>query len=172
MRVFAAREDRFPPELRSRAGGSDTCIEVMPASLTFLFDVRLLALAGLVFGLLRGEMFGVAVALAAALCFGFALRPSFLGVSIATYTLTAFVAGAMARVLRRPGFVRRTLLFFVLLIVEQLLWNWIHHAFWPQSPMLMPWLSLLWTLLWTAALGSILFAMLAPRCRLELYEED
>lgn len=137
------------------------CLLVAPPYLRFLFDIRLLALGGILAGLLRGEVEGMLFALAAALLFSFSQQPGTLGPSIVSFVTVAGMAGLLGRSIVISGFAVRALVIFLMLFIERLLWNLVRLFFWTESPFTVPWLSLVLT----ALIGSGLFVVVFRRFR-------
>lgn len=133
----------------------------------------LLPLAGILIGLLRGEIQGMLVALVAACLFGFSLMTGQLGASIDSFTLVAFLAGMTARLTRFQGLPTRWFIISLLLLLERLVSWLIFQSFldksrqWEASSMHIAWPALLLT----ALLGCFLYHWMAPKMKLRLYVE-
>lgn len=149
---------------------------IPPEWLGKVLDGRgLLPLAGILIGLLRGEIQGMILALFAACLYGFTQPLGNLGASIEGFTLAAFLAGFLARWVQLYGFPTRWFLITVLLVVSQLSWWIVRRLFWPDTSPLLEYMRLhaSWpALILTGLLGSFLYQWAAPTMRLRLYGEN
>jgi hypothetical protein len=128
-----------------------------PPGMTSLFNLRLMALAGILFGLLRGEVAGMSVALIAAGVQGFSQQqPGVLGASIASFTAAAFLAGLLARHARLSSYTTRFFYISLLFVVERLIWHGIRIAFQFDKSVDIAWLALIFTALIGAGLYRLM----------------
>lgn len=147
-----------------------------PKWLGQLLDGRsLLPLVGILFGLLRGEIQGMILALAAACLFGFSQPPGQLGLSIDSFVLVAFLAGLISRLILIQGAVTRCFFIIMLLLLERVEWWIMRQSFlrgtgsmYDTSAMHISWPALLLT----ALLGSYLYKWLAPKIRLKFFYDS
>ena len=113
-----------------------------PAWLNSFCELRLLALGGILIGLLRGEEPGMVVAAFAALLLGLSEEPGLLGVSIVSFTTAAFLGGMLARRVRLTGGGSIWFYIFLLLVILDVLaliretleshdiaWRWVSLLF-------------------------------------------
>ena len=133
---------------------------VTPWVLAPLLDIQLLAMAGVLAGLLRGEMAGLGLALVAAFCFGVSERLGLLGPSIVSFALVGWMAGWLARHLRLQGSISRFITISLLLMGERFVWSLTHWLVWRDGAMNLPWSSLLASLL-TAVLGAVILKVVS-----------
>src|SRR5688572_2695493 len=70
---------------------------VMPRESGGYADLPLLALAGLLIGVMSGELAGLGVAIVAAMLAGFSQSPGYLGASLVSFAVPAFIAGKLSR---------------------------------------------------------------------------
>jgi hypothetical protein len=129
-----------------------------PPRLAALLDLRFLALSGILIGLLRGEIHGMAVALMAACLYGFSQPPGVLGASIVSFVTVGFLAGLLARSMRPHRPVPSWIALTLLLILERLIWCLTRHFFWPDTPFDVPWLAVYLT----AFIGVLIYKILLP----------
>jgi hypothetical protein len=134
-----------------------------PSSYEALFDLRLLASAGILAGLLLGEWAGLLTALIAALLAGFSQAAGQLGASLVGFTLAAWLAGRMARPLRWQGLGLRGPVLYILLMIALLVWAAVRKLFWPATAVEIPWLGLLVTAVLAALLDAFVARRLRPR---------
>jgi len=128
-----------------------------PPGMASLFNLRLMALAGILIGLLRGEMAGMTVALIAACVQGFSQQqPGVLGASIASFTAAAFLAGLLARQLRMSRYPTRFFTISLLLVAERLIWHGIRIGFEFDKNVNIAWLALIFTALIGAGLYRLM----------------
>ena len=138
---------------------------LVPGELRSLFGLRLLVMAGILVGFLRGESMGMSVGFVAALLLCFSQPPQArLGAAIVSFTTVAYLAGLAARHFRLQGKVGRWLLFTVLLIIEQLLWSLVRRLFLSSTPIGLAWTNFISCGL-TALVGVWLLAILTPRLK-------
>ena len=149
-----ALEKAFLPQLRI----------VAPALSAPLFELQLLAMAGVLAGLLRGELAGLGIALVAAFCFGVMEIPGTLGPSIVSFALTGWVAGWLARHFRLQGSITRWMTIAFLLLAERFIWTLVHWLVWRDTLFGLPW-SMLLAAVMTALLGAILLKMVSAVSR-------
>ncbi len=140
--------------------------------LRFLFQWRLLAMTGIVVGMLRGEIAGMCVALIAVLFLCFSQPPrEALGAAIVSFSTVAFVAGWAARHLQLRGFASRWMQLTLLLIVEQQLWSLVRRIFWSTTSIGLSWSGLMSGAL-TGFIGACLLIPLVPRFKVDLDPEE
>jgi hypothetical protein len=124
-------------------------------------DLRLLAMCGLLAGLMVGEVPAVVLALAAAALAGVSQQAGMLGASILAYAPGAYAAGWIGRRIRPQGFVAHAVALWTLLWLEMLVQGLARRIFWPESHLDLPG----WGLLATALLGAALLALPPGRLR-------
>jgi hypothetical protein len=134
-----------------------------PRRFNNIFDLRLLALAGILIGLSRGEIRGMLTASAAACLFGFSQPPGVLGASLVSFSLVAFLAGLLARRLRLQSPLTRWFVISLLLVLERLIWCITRQIYWPETMIDVPRLAIILT----AVIGALLYRPLAPKLRLK-----
>jgi hypothetical protein len=135
--------------------------EALPDPVAFVLDWRLLALGGILAGMLRGELQGMLVAWVAAALFGFALPPGRLGAALVSYSIAAYVSGSLARHLRLHSFGGRWSLITLILIGERMASIGLRWMIWPTLRINIPWLSLILT----GLIGAAIYNALAPKLR-------
>lgn len=140
---------------------------LLPSGLDFILAIRLLALAGIVVGMLRGELVGMLVGLVAALLFGCAQTPGQLGAAIVGFTLAGFGGGFLARFFRLQSGFSRAFALVLVLTVERLAWAGVRVALWPNAPIdYSP-----TAILVTAVIGALILKGLAPRFKRNLFTQ-
>ena len=136
--------------------------------LQFVFALRLLAMTGVLVGLLRGETAGMMAAFAAALLVGLALGPGWLGASILSFTTVGYLAGLLARHFRLSGVFFLWFAIVFLLVVERLLFAGVKWMIWRGGDLDIEWLALALS----ALIGALLYRWLAPRLKAHLFFAD
>lgn len=133
-----------------------------------ILDLRLLALSGILWGLWRGEIWGLGVGMIAALLFGFSQSAGQLGASIVSFTLVGFVAGMLARNLRARSSVSFLFWIFTLLVIERLVWCGVRWGLGISRVFEIQWSGLILT----ALIGTLLFGLLKSACRVDLRQSN
>jgi len=137
-----------------------------------LLNLPLLAMTGLLAGMLFGELPALLAAVLAALLFGFGQVPGSLGAALISFGTTAWAAGWLTRRLRLTGALPVGFWLLVLLAAERVLWLLARLTFYPKTPFPLT-LGSLGALLITAAIGALLYRVLAPRLkRVLMFETD
>lgn len=126
-----------------------------------ILQLRLLAMAGILVGFLRGEMSGLWTALFAAGLFGFSQLPGYLGASIISFGLMAYLAGVLAHHLRFQSFLSRLFWIFLLLVGESFLQSLVRRVFWHYTSLDFTFYTLI-ALGLTALIGALLLGLTSP----------
>jgi hypothetical protein len=138
------------------------------ASYRFFFMLRLLAMTGILVGLLRGETSGMLAGLTAAILMSMALGPGWLGASLVSFTTVGYLAGLLARHFRLTGFFFRWFSIGFLLVVERLVFAGVKWTVGHGGDLAFSWLALALT----ALIGAALYRWLAPRLKIHLFFAD
>jgi cell shape-determining protein MreD len=142
--------------------------DALPPLAAAFMACPLLALAGVLAGMLRGEVAGMATSLVAALLYGFSTDAAYVGPSLLSYGVTAFLAGLMARYFRLNGLLTRLAAIGFLLALESVLWSLTRMLFWHEARVTIP----LGGIVTATVLGAVLYAMLAPSFKANFQEND
>ena len=143
-------------------------IHPMDGWLAALLDLRMLAMAGILWGFWRGELQGMGMALGAALLFGLSQSAGQLGASVVSFTLVAFLAGMLARGLRPRSAFTVGFFLFALLALERIAWCGVRWGLGVSKVFEIQWSGLLLTALG----GALLYALLSPICRIDLRQGE
>ena len=126
-----------------------------------LFKLSLLGMAGILAGLLGGEVFAMFIALIAAMLSGFSRLPGFVGSSIISFVVVAYASGYAARYFRFQSFRSRLMLITALLLAEKVIWFLVRRLFWPGIVIDLPFGGIVIT----ALIGAVLMQLTAPRLK-------
>ncbi len=126
-----------------------------------LFILSLLGMAGILAGLLGGEVFAMFVALFAALLSGFSRLPGFVGSTIISFVVVAYASGYAARYFRFQSFKSRLMLIMALILAEKVIWYLARRIFWPGIVIDLPFGGIVIT----ALIGAVLMQWTAPRLK-------
>jgi hypothetical protein len=126
-----------------------------------LFQLSLLSMAGILAGLFRGEIFAMFIAFFAALLSGFSQLPDYVGSSIVSFIVVAYLSGYAARTFRFQSFRSRWLLIITLLLIEKIIWFLVRRIFWPSVEIDIP----VSGILISGLIGAFLMKWAAPRLK-------
>jgi hypothetical protein len=145
---------------------------VMPHETGGYLDWRLLALGGMLIGLMTAsELAGLAMAAGAALLAGFSQSPGFLGASLVSYGVTAAMAGKLGRHFRFQSVGFSAFWFFFLLAAERLIWTAVRLFFFRSGPLGLGWRNFC-ALAITAFLGGIVVAIMMPQLQRAMFRVE
>jgi hypothetical protein len=144
---------------------------LLPESLAPLFDFRLLAMSGVLLGLLSGEIVGLLVAVFAALLLGFSQTPGYLGASLVSFSVAAWLGGMLTRHFRFQTFAFSAFWLFMLLFLERLAWMFVRWFFFRNTPITLGWGNLV-ALALTALLGGLLVKLIAPNLKRRMFRDE
>lgn len=96
-------------------------------------EVRLVVLGVILLSCQKGEIAGLAFALPAAVISGALPGPGFIGVTLISYSLVAFVAAASVRAFLFERFMVRLGVIYVLVLGESWLWSFLNQVFWSAA---------------------------------------
>jgi hypothetical protein len=155
--------------LQIEAGVLPQVESLLPSGrLELLIGLRLLALGAVIAGMMRGEIPGMLIGLAAALIAGFSMQAGWLGAGIVSFTAIGYLAGLLARHFRLNGLFFRWFAIFFLLVVERMLFFAVRWFFWRDNLFSMPWLGMILT----GLIGTLVYAMLARPLKKNLFAVD
>lgn len=107
-------------------------------------DIRLVALGVIMLGCTRGELEAMVFGLGAALFAGAAAGPGYMGPTLLSFTVAAFVSARVVRWFFFERFLVRLVVLYALILGERWFWAWIHDVLWgTASPGLALWTHLL-----------------------------
>jgi hypothetical protein len=143
-------------------------IALMPQKWAALFDFRLMAMAGVLLGLIRGELAGLAVAVCAAFLWGLSQTPGYLGAALVSFAIAAAAGGLLSRHFRFQSAGFATFWLCLLLFAERLIWMAVRWFFFRNAPAAIGWVNLA-ALLLTAVFGGMLVSLVAPRMKRSMF---
>ena len=120
-------------------------------------ELRLLPVGIILFGCLCRDYESMLIAVLAAIPFGAVIGPGYVGSSMVSFTLAAYLSYWAARLFYLESFIMRWLVIFGIAAAECWIWSIVHHAFWHASPIEMQWQ----TLAVTGFIGAVLYRPVA-----------
>lgn len=111
-----------------------------PWGVIHLGEARIVALAVILAGCLRGELQALPFAIVAGALAGSVWGEGYVGCTLVSFSLAAYVAAGASRWFYFDQFSIRFLVLFGLIVFESFVWAFTRHLFWPESGIQIPWL--------------------------------
>src|SRR5262249_18524312 len=136
-----------------------------------LCSVPLLALSGMLVGLLAGEMWGLFTAVCAALLLGLSQAPGYLGISLFSFSLAAWAAGALGHRFRFRSVLLTSAILLLLVTGERIIWGLLRWALFRDPPGAIGIAHVIGLLIGAWA-GGLCTSFLSPRMRRKMFDSD